>query len=306
MADVKLIEFDETILQLPSCLTLHAHLYPHLSQWKSDEYVQHLRKLRDTHLCGLVRQDQAEITVIALAMYRTYFTTYDTIRFEVDDLIVRENERNQGFGTRLVQHLIDQAKQRGGKMILIHCDLSNTIAHRLLFRLGLSIIVFQFVTDSIQSLPPLSTDDVEVLDITDENDEILWKETHQVHRQLRTHLSDDFQTYRQQMQTIFRSSPARLIVAQHRQKKAIMGLALYRHTHRLQYSDYIYVDDLNTHEQQRSSGVGRSLLNYVKNQAQKSAIKNVILDSGCQRGRAHKFYYREGFQLDQFGFALFF
>jgi hypothetical protein len=28
------------------------------------------------------------------------------------------------------------------------------------------------------------------------------------------------------------------------------------------------------------------------------------LDSGCQRGRAHKFYHREGFNINHFGFTI--
>ena len=308
MADVKLIEFDETIFRLPSCQTLHAHLHPQLSQWPSDEYVQHLRQLPHTHLCGFVRDDPTERRVIALAMYRIYLNTFDTVRFEVDDLIVAENERNQGFATRLVQHLIDQAKRGGGERILVHCDVSNTSAHRLLFRLGFSITVFQFVTDQTQSLPLPSSAELQVIDVTDENDETMWKDIQRVHRQLRPHLSEDFPTYCQQIRDICQSGPARLIVTQHRQEKTVLGLAVYRHTHRLQYSNYMYsyVDDLVTDEEQRSTGVGRSLLNYVKNEAEQSGIAKVLLDSGCQRGRAHRFYYRENFQLDQFGFALIF
>ena len=191
-------------------------------------------------------------------------------------------------------------------MILIHWDVSNTSAHRLLFRLGFSITVFQFVTDRTQSLPLPSSAELQVIDVTDETDETMWKDIQRVHRQLRTHLSEDFPTYRQQIRDICQSGPARLIVTQHRPENTILGLAVYRHTHRLQYSDYLYVDDLVTAEDRRSTGVGRALLNYVKSQAEQSGIGKVLLDSGCQRGRAHRFYYRENFLLDQFGFALIF
>lgn len=298
----EIIPFDQTIFQLPSCLTVHAQLYPHLRQWTSDQYVDYLRR-RTPHcqLCGVLRRTPSGPTVIALAMYRIFDTSFDTVRFEVDDLVVDENERNRGLATRLMQYLIDRAKPYGGKLILVHCDLTNTKAHRLLFRLGFSIVVFQFVLECNVSS---SDSTVQIVDVTDENDEEIWRAVQRVHRELRPHLSEDFYNYREQMRTICQQGPAKFIVARDYQEKQVLGLAVYRQTHRMQYSDHIYVDDLVSTEQQRSRGVGKSLINFIKAKGEKLGIKRIILDSGCQRGQAHKFYYREGFQLDQFGFGL--
>ncbi|CAF3268974.1 unnamed protein product, partial [Rotaria sp. Silwood2] len=54
-----------------------------------------------------------------------------------------------------------------------------------------------------------------------------------------------------------------------------------------------------TNENSRSLGVGRCLINYMKNVGNTLGIDKLILDSGCERGRAHKFYYREGFIINR-------
>jgi GNAT superfamily N-acetyltransferase len=74
----------------------------------------------------------------------------------------------------------------------------------------------------------------------------------------------------------------------------------------IKYSKHIYCDDLVTDETKRSLGVGRSLMNYMKQEAIKLGLDKITLDSGCQRGRPHKFYHREGFHIDQFKFTLLF
>jgi hypothetical protein len=70
-------------------------------------------------------------------------------------------------------------------------------------------------------------------------------------------------------------------------KSKVLGLAVYRITSNVKYAKHIYCDDLATNESNRSSGVGRCLINYMKNEGKKLDINQLTLDSGCQRGRAH-------------------
>jgi GNAT superfamily N-acetyltransferase len=146
-----------------------------------------------------------------------------------------------------------------------------------------------------------------VIDITDlpekENEQLLIQ-AHDIFRQLRPHLPTDQKAYINQIRNICRTGPARMIVViNDDEKKEILGLAVYRVTHNIKYSKHIYCDDLVTNENNRSSGVGRCLINYMKNEGEKLGIDRLTLDSGCQRGKAHKFYYREGFIINQFGFT---
>ena len=90
MADQPVIPFDETILCLPSCIAVHAQLHPHLLKFTSNDYVQYFQKHPQLHVCGILSKTESETTVIALAVYRRHPSTYDTIRFEIDDIVVDE------------------------------------------------------------------------------------------------------------------------------------------------------------------------------------------------------------------------
>lgn len=306
MSNDIVVSFDENILRLPSCRSIHAQLRPSLTDLTTDAYVQYLQQKPQLHLCGIVRKTASDSRVLALAAYRSFLTSFDTVRFELDDLVVDENERSHGLGTRLFYYLVDQAKERGASSMLVHCDPTRTDAHRFFFRLGLTIIVFEFGVDQLQALD--SNDRIEIIDVTDlpekENERLLMQ-AQDVHRQLRPHLPEEPQAYIRQVREICRTGPARLIVAIDRdEQKNVLGLAVYRVTDSTRCSRHIYCDDLVSNETKRSSGVGRCLINAMKNEARKLGIHRFTLDSGCQRGRAHRFYYREGFTIDQFGFSI--
>lgn len=300
MSEECIVSFDSNLLRLPSCLTVHAQLRSNLSKFTLEDYLQFTLNL---HLYGIVRKTESETVVLALAAYRSHLSTFDTIRFEIDDLVVDEKERHRGLGTRLLQSLIEQAKKTNVTQILIHCDPTNTTAHRFFFRFGLQIIVFEFFLQNLQLLT--SNEQIQVVDITDlpekENEKIL-SEAQNIYRQLRPHLPADRQAYIQQIRSICRTGPSRLIVAM--SNNQILGLAMYRVTQNINYSQHIYCDDLVTDEAKRSSGVGRCVINYMKNQAEMLGIDRLTLDSGCQRGQAHRFYYREGFVISQYGFMM--
>ena len=70
------------------------------------------------------------------------------------------------------------------------------------------------------------------------------------------------------------------------------------------YSKYLYVYDLVTSETARSSGQGGALLEFLKTLARDAGCKQLHLDSGVQRFRAHKFYLREGFIISAHHFQL--
>ncbi|CAF1575337.1 unnamed protein product [Rotaria magnacalcarata] len=299
MSNEIFVSFDETLLRLPSCLSVHAQLRPNLSKLTSEDYVQHSNGL---HICGIIRKFESETTVLALAVYRTFLTTFDTIRFEIDDIVVDEKERNHGLGTRLLNDLIKKTKEYGATKILVHCDPTNTDAHRFFFRFGLTIYVFEFFLRNSELLK--SNDQIRIVDVTElsekDNAQLLIQ-AHGIFRQLRPHLPDDEKTYVNQIRDICRTGPARIIVAMNDE---ILGLAVYRVTRNMKYAEHIYCDDLVTNENSRSSGVGRCLINYMKNEGKKLGIDQLTLDSGCQRGRAHKFYHREGFIINRYGFMM--
>jgi len=74
-------------------------------------------------------------------------------------------------------------------------------------------------------------------------------------------------------------------------------LAMYRCYENTVSGTRVYVDDLVTDEKQRSKGVGKALIAFVKNFAKRAGATFLDLDSGTHRHQAHKFYFREGFHI---------
>jgi GNAT superfamily N-acetyltransferase len=66
----------------------------------------------------------------------------------------------------------------------------------------------------------------------------------------------------------------------------------------------LYVDDLVTDPQYRSSGHGRALLHWLQEQARAQGCTTFTLDSGVQRHDAHRFYFRERMVIHGYHFIL--
>ena len=77
----------------------------------------------------------------------------------------------------------------------------------------------------------------------------------------------------------------------------VVACAGYRYGNNLAWGKFLYVDDLVTDAQQRSSGNGRLLLDWLQQQARDNDCNQFHLDSGTQRKDAHRFYEREGMTL---------
>lgn len=119
-----------------------------------------------------------------------------------------------------------------------------------------------------------------------------------VHRQLRPGLADD---YAGVMQRIFQQGGRMCVAARGEQ---VLGVAVYRVYENTFDGRKMYVDDLVTDESARSAGVGRALLNHLKELARAGGCDFFTLDSGTQRHRAHAFYFREGMSVAAFAFRM--
>jgi GNAT superfamily N-acetyltransferase len=65
----------------------------------------------------------------------------------------------------------------------------------------------------------------------------------------------------------------------------------------------LYVDDLVTTASERGAGVGAALLAELAARAEALGCRVLDLDSGVQRGDAHRFYMRSGLTITSFHFA---
>jgi len=81
----------------------------------------------------------------------------------------------------------------------------------------------------------------------------------------------------------------------------VAGWRTVANTNRLRM---LYVDDLVTLSEARSTGVGHALLEYLERRARELGCNALHLDSGTHRLDAHRFYMRERLTIRAFHFAL--
>ncbi len=76
---------------------------------------------------------------------------------------------------------------------------------------------------------------------------------------------------------------------------SVACVAGFRFGMKLAWGKHLYVDDLVTAQAFRSTGAGACMLAWLKRRALEQGCKELHLDSGVQRYRAHRFYLRERF-----------
>jgi hypothetical protein len=140
-----------------------------------------------------------------------------------------------------------------------------------------------------------------VVAVTDARGEILASDllvgSEAVHRQLRPQLPPD---YVARMREIF-ASGAEMAVAVDAGR--VVGITVFRMLEKTFSGRELYCDDLVTDESERSRGVGRALMDYMLRIAAERRCDTLALDSGTQRLKAHKFYFREALAVTAFHFS---
>ena len=66
----------------------------------------------------------------------------------------------------------------------------------------------------------------------------------------------------------------------------------------------LYIDDLVTHDSDRSRGFGAALFDWVVQYAKEEGCEHLTLDSGVQRFAAHRFYLNRGMDITSHHFDL--
>ena len=84
---------------------------------------------------------------------------------------------------------------------------------------------------------------------------------------------------------------------------AVVAVAGFRIARNLHMGKHLYIDDLVTAEDQRSKGYGERLVKCLREMAIKAGCSYLHLDSGTHRGRAHKFYFEQGFTIASYHFS---
>jgi len=145
--------------------------------------------------------------------------------------------------------------------------------------------------------------EMKLLALTDDAGKLLepiWlSRAESVHRQLRPQLPVD---YVARMMAVF-SGGARMVLVV--ADDAVLSIGLWRVVENTFEGRRLYVDDLVSDEACRSQGAGKLLLDWLEAKAKSLGCDVLALDSGVQRERAHRFYFREGMCIPSFSFRKF-
>lgn len=117
-----------------------------------------------------------------------------------------------------------------------------------------------------------------------------------VHRQLRPQLPAD---YLARMMLVFANGARMAVLVD---GAAVVGVAVWRLIENTYEGRRLYVDDLVSDETRRSQGAGKMMLDWLYAQAVRQGCDVLALDSGVQRQRAHRFYFREDMHISSFCF----
>lgn len=118
---------------------LHRKFRPHIK----GDYVAYLQRMAEDG-AGIV-QLLHENEVRAIAIWRTFLTTYCGRRFEIDDLVTAEGHRSKGYGATLIKALEAKARSLSCNVVMLTSATWRVDAHRFYFRERYAIDAFLFI-----------------------------------------------------------------------------------------------------------------------------------------------------------------
>ena len=106
------------------------------------DYVSYMQQMA-AEGAGLTQLfDAGEVR--AIAVWRSYLTTYCGRRFEIDDLVTAEGQRSKGYGATMMRALEARARSLSCKAVLLSSATNRTGAHRFYHRERFAIVSFLF------------------------------------------------------------------------------------------------------------------------------------------------------------------
>jgi GNAT superfamily N-acetyltransferase len=129
-----MIQIAETEQQLKDCYPVMCQLRPHL---QLDSFLKQVRQQdSQNYRLAFIRDDNNKVVAVAGFRIATCLAWGDFLY--VDDLVTDENERSKGYGKRLLDWLIDYAKQQGCQQLHLDSGVQRKDAHRFYEREGMS------------------------------------------------------------------------------------------------------------------------------------------------------------------------
>jgi GNAT superfamily N-acetyltransferase len=85
-----------------------------------------------------------ETSVLGIALFRSFATTFVEHRFYVDDLVTDEAQRGRGVGAHMIEWLTAEARRRGAAEVHLESGTQRTRAHRFYLANDFEIFALSF------------------------------------------------------------------------------------------------------------------------------------------------------------------
>lgn len=132
------IDIANTEEEIAACFDVLQQLRPKLNR---DTFVEDVRRMQQQ---GYVIASARDPDVRAVAGYRYYELFATGITLYIDDLVTDRANRSSGYGARLLEWLIAEARSHGCKFLTLDSGLKRLDAHRFYRRHGLQEMGLHF------------------------------------------------------------------------------------------------------------------------------------------------------------------
>lgn len=136
---VQLAKSDSQIIE---CFPVMFQLRPHLEQAKFVEQVRY--QMKEGYQLAFLQVNGLTIAVVGFRIY----TCLSLGKFlYIDDLVVEESKRSQGYGQQLFQWLIEYAKNHNCKYLSLDSGVQRFQAHRFYLIQNMNITSHHFAME---------------------------------------------------------------------------------------------------------------------------------------------------------------
>ena len=251
-------------------------------------------------------------SLIGFLLFSRLHDTFNVQRLLVHDWIVAAEHRGQGVGTAMLQRLRELALETGVRALTIEVHFFFVLCQSILARHRFAVEDLAFnhqptadpslLAAAAAAFTPYSTTLVDAANFT--SCIPLLTALEPTYRQLRMHLPASTASYLSTLQHVMSRGAFAVVAHPADSPGEALGVAMCRRLVTVEDGERLHVDDLVVWEAKRSTGVGRALMERVKQEARRQAADCgrpccVTLESGVQRAHAHRFYWREGFYVER-------
>ena len=140
MKDKSKIRIARTKAEIMRCFPVMAELRPHLIE---EEFVERIRRQQKKSGYQLAFLEDGG-AVKALAGFRVTECLWAGEFFYVDDLVTAAGARNQGWGQRMMDWLLDRAREEGCQEFHLDSGVQRFEAHGFYLKNRLHIVAYHF------------------------------------------------------------------------------------------------------------------------------------------------------------------